>query len=470
MESTEMFEQIERLVSLARAAQEAINSYTQEEIDQVCLSVAWQVYKDENIKQLANLAVKETGMGNIGDKITKHRNKILGVINDVMKAKSVGFLEYDAERGISKYAKPVGVVGALTPVTNPTATPGSNAVSILKGKNAVIFAPHPRAKKSTMLAVEMMRDGLRKVGAPEDLIQVIAEPSIGLTNELMAQVDRILATGGGAMVKAANSSGTPAFGVGPGNSCQIVAEDADIEDMAKKVTVSKNFDYATSCSSENSLVIQASVYDASVAALRKLGAYMCNAEEKEALKNWMWRPNKKGMLSINGDIVARSSHAIAKGAGFDVPENTVMLLVEGSMPLEDDLFAREKLSPVLTLWKYHEFYEGYEILLRLINNCGRGHSCGIHSFKREYINYLAEHMPVSRMVVRQPQASANGGAFFNGMPSTVSLGCGSWGNNITTENITYKHFINVTWVSEPIPDHRPTEEQIWGGFFRRFGK
>jgi sulfoacetaldehyde dehydrogenase len=451
---------IRELVDKGRAAQRVAAHFTQEEVDKVCTAVAWEVYCDENIKKLAELAVSETGMGSVEDKMIKHKNKVLGVIDDVRKAKSVGLLEHDKEKGIRKYAKPVGVIGALTPVTNPTATPSSNAISILKGRNAVIFSPHPAAKNSTGLAVAFMRQGLKKAGAPEDLVQVIEEPSLELTAELMRQVDLIVATGGGPMVKSAYSSGTPAFGVGPGNSCQIIAEDADIMDAAKKIRISKAFDNATSCSSENSIIIQESIYEKMMAALAQEGGYLVRGRERQKLKDIMWRPNKKGSMAINAGIVARSAKVIAEMAGIPVPGNTVMLLVEGEMPLEEDL------SPVLAVWKYGSFTQGVDILARLTANCGRGHSCGIHSFNEEYIQYLGEHMQTSRIIVRQPQASANGGNFTNGMPSTTTLGCGTWGNNITTENITYKHFINITWLSEPIAPHRPTDEEVFGEYLK----
>ncbi|MCL2832518.1 MAG: aldehyde dehydrogenase family protein [Treponema sp.] len=461
---------IDQLIKKARAAQEKIADYTQEQIDDVCRAVAWQVYKDDNIAQLAKLAVEETGMGKVEDKITKHKNKVLGIIVDALAFKSVGLIERDEAKGISKYAKPVGVIGALTPVTNPTATPASNAVAILKGRNAVIFAPHPRSKKASALAVKMMREVLKIVGAPQDLIQVVEEPSIEATGELMKKVDLVVATGGAPMVKAAYSSGKPAYGVGPGNSCQIIDEDADINDAADKITTSKTFDNATSCSSENSIVIQKKIYDAMVKALKDRGGYLCSAEEKARLKDYMWKPNKHGEMTINAGVVAKSAKEIAAGAGLNVPDNTKMILVECGMPLEEDLFAEEKLSPVLAIFKYGEFMEGVEILRRLTDNCGTGHSCGIHSFNKEHIEYLGLHMKSSRIVVRQPQASANGGAFFNGMPSTVTLGCGTWGNNITSENISCKHFINVTWVSEPIPLNRPADDTVWGGYFKKYGR
>lgn len=458
---------IKSYIDRAKAAQKEIENYTQEQIDLVCLAIGWEVYNDQNIQKLAELAVSETGMGNVKDKILKHKNKVLGVLKDVKGAKSVGLIEVDDQKKIKKYAKPVGVVGALTPVTNPTATPASNAVTILKGRNAVIFAPHPKAKNASKLAVDMMRDGLSKVGAPLDLIQIVEEPSIELTNELMKQVDVVLATGGGAMVKAAYSSGRPAYGVGPGNSCQIVAEDADVKDAASKIMMSKAFDNATSCSSENSVIIHESIYQEMLSYFIEQGAYLVTGKDRDTLENYMWPVNSKGYRSINGKIVAKDAMTIAKDAGLNVPNNTKVLLVEGIDELEKDFFSQEKLSPVMTLFKYKTFEEGYQILVRLTDNYGTGHSCGIHTFNPSYVNHLGLYMKSSRIMVNQAQAPANGGAFFNGMPSTVSLGCGSWGGNITTENINYKHFLNVTWVSEYFPPVRPTDEDIFGPYFKQ---
>jgi sulfoacetaldehyde dehydrogenase len=457
---------IQDYVTRARIAQKEINNYTQEQIDLVCVAIGWEVYNDENIKLLAEKAVEDTGMGNVPDKIIKHKNKVLGVLKDIKGAKSVGLIEVDEEKKIKKYAKPVGVIGALTPVTNPTATPASNAVTILKGRNAVIFAPHPKAKISSKMAVDFMRDGLRKVGAPLDLIQIIEEPSIELTNELMKQVDVILATGGGAMVKAAYSSGRPAYGVGPGNSVQIVAEDANVKDAAAKIIMSKAFDYATSCSSENSVIIHESIYDQMIEEFIKLGSHFVKGEQRTKLEHYMWPVNSKGYRSINGKIVAQSAAKIAKEAGIEAPDNVKVLLVEGAEDIEKDYYSQEKLSPVLTVFKYKTFEEGYKKLVRLTDNYGTGHSCGIHTFNQAYIEHLGANMKSSRIMVNQAQAPANGGAFFNGMPSTVSLGCGTWGGNVTTENINYKHFINVTWVSEYFPPRRPSDDEIFGAYLK----
>ncbi|MGL1892924.1 MAG: aldehyde dehydrogenase family protein [Spirochaetaceae bacterium] len=459
---------IANLVDRARKAQSLVNSYSQTQLDDICLSIAWEMYNDENIKILAEMAVEETGMGNVSDKIKKHKGKVLGIITDVKGVKSTGLIDHDTKTKIKKYAKPVGVVGALTPVTNPTATPASNAVSILKGGNAVIFAPHPKSKNCSKKAIDFMRQGLKKVGAPVDLIQIVEEPSIEGTGELMAQVDLVLATGGGAMVKAAYSSGTPAYGVGPGNSVQIISEDADIKDAVAKVVLSKCFDHATSCSSENSIIVEDSVYDEVVTNLKASGSYLCNNSERETLGNWMWIKNSKGFRSINPSIVAKSAKVIAEGAGLKVPETTEILLVEGSMPLEDDFFSQEKLSPVLTIWKYSGFDNAMEILTRLTDNCGTGHSCGIHTFTDSYVERMSLEMKTSRIMVNQPQAPANGGNFFNGMASTTTLGCGTWGGNITTENITYKHFLNITYVSQWFPPVKPEDVDIWGEFHKKY--
>ena len=463
---------ITELVNKARAAAKQIENYTQQQINEVCLAIGWEVYKDENIQQLAKLAVEESGMGVYEDKLKKHKSKILGVLCDVTDpaAKSVGVIERNIEKGITKYAKPVGVVGALCPVTNPTATPGSNAISILKGRNAVIFAPHPRSKKASALAVQFMRNGLKKVGAPEDLIQVIEEPTVELSNQLMAAVDVVVATGGGAMVKAAYSSGTPSYGVGPGNSCSIVAEDADVDDVAAKIFLSKPFDNATSCSSENSLIIHNSIYDKFIAALVKLGSYMTSDSERGALKSVMWKEDKTGHMALSAKIVCQSAVKVAAEAGIKLPDNIKIILVSGESEIEKDLFAREKLSPVLTLYRFDSFNEAMSILIRLTDNYGTGHSCGIHTFRKEYIDKIGTTMRSSRILVRQAQAQGNGGAFFNGMPSTVTLGCGTWGGNSTTENINYRHFINVTWLSEPIERKKPEDNEMWGEFFKKYGK
>jgi len=315
-----------------------------------------------------------------------------------------------------------------------------------------------------------MREGLRRVGAPVDLVQYIEEPTVPLSQELMRQVDLVLATGGAVMVKAAYSSGKPAYGVGAGNPVIIVAEDADLADAAQKIRISKTFDNATSCSSDNSLLIQEGVFDRMVVELRKQGGYLCSSEEKKKLENWMWVASAKtGHVALNSKIIAISACRIAKDAGIAVPDETRMLMVIGEKPGEER-FSGEKLSPVMALWRYGTIDEAIGLIDKLHNYAGLGHSCGIYSFNSEYIRKVAMAAKVSRILVRQAHAPSAGGHFHNAMPSTVTLGCGTWGGNITTENIHWKHFINVTWVSEPLPVVKPTEEEIWGPLWAKYGR
>lgn len=458
------------LVAKARAAQAIAATWDQARTDEVCVAVGWAVYNDANIAKLAAAAVEETGMGVVADKVTKHKNKVLGVLRDIQGVKSVDLIEIDEARGLRKYAKPVGVVGALAPVTNPTATPSSNGLSILKGRNAVIFAPHPKAKNASAMAIGFMRAALKKVGAPEDLVQMIAEPSVELTGELMRQVDLVVATGGGAMVKAAYSSGTPAYGVGPGNAVQLLAEDADPVDAAAKISVSKAFDNATSCSSENSVVAHDAVYAAFVDAMKAKSGYLCSADEKAKLRSWIWITGKDGHEGLNPKIIAKSAEVIAQGAGFSVPAGTKFLMVEAGGDPATEKFAQEKISPVMALWHCASFEQGLKLVVGITDACGTGHSSGIFTSNGAYIDRMGTTMRSSRIMVRQGMASGNGGTFANGMPSTVTLGCGTWGGNITTENIHWKHFINVTWLSLPLPMNRPTDDQIFGPYLAKYEK
>jgi len=461
-----MSDSVKEIVERARRAQRIIEYWSQEQVDLMVTAVGWELYKEENASRCAELAIRETGMGVYEDKLLKHRKKTLGVLRDLYGAKTVGVIEVDEVRGLMKIAKPVGVVAAITPVTNPTSTPAGNGLAILKTRNAVIFGAHPRARQTTGLVVDLMREGLRKAGAPVDLVQALPEPSREAAQELMAAVDLVVATGADSIVKAAYSSGTPAYGVGAGNACVVVDETAVIPDVAQKVFLSKTFDNATSCSSENSLIIQTDIWDKLVRALQDQGGYLCNAEERLRLRAILWPDGKK----LNHLIIARSACVIAKMASLQVPESTRFLMVVGEEPAEKDLYAGEKLSPVLTLWRYYAFAEAVDYVERLTRVCGYGHSCGIHSLNQAHILELATKCHVSRMMVNQPQCYANSGNYDNGMPFTMTLGCGTWGGNITSENIVWKHFLNTTWVSKPIPAVVPDENRVFEECWKQFGK
>ncbi len=461
-----MKEMIQELVQRARAAQKIVEYWPQEQVDMMVAAVGWELYKEENAVRCAELAIRETGIGIYADKLLKHRKKTLGTLRDLAGVRTVGVIEVDEAKGLMKLAKPVGVIAAITPVTNPTSTPAGNGLAILKTRNAVIFGPHPRAKQATGLAIELMRAGLRKAGAPEDLVQVLPEASKEAVQALMPAVDLVVATGAGALVKTAYSSGTPAYGVGAGNACVVVDETAVIADAAKKVFLSKTFDHATSCSSENSLIVQEGSWDAMLAALKSHGGYLCNPAEAAKLKAAMWPDG----AHLDPRITAHAAGEIAKLAGLNVPEGTRFLMVLGTEPLADDLFAREKLSPVLTLWKYGQFSEAVALIERITRQCGYGHSCGIHSTNDAHILELATRCHVSRMMVNQPQCYGNSGNYDNGMPFTMTLGCGTWGGNITSENVCWKHFLNTTWVSRPIPPVLPDEQKLFGALWAKFGK
>ena len=459
-----MSELIKNLVQKARKAQAQVEFWSQEQIDEMVAAVGWQAYS--HAEGCAVLAFEETGMGIYEDKLIKHQKKTLGALRDLHGLRTVGLIEEDQELGLLKYAKPVGIIGALTPVTNASATLPGNCLPMLKTRNAVIFASHPRAKKTCKLNVEIMRKGLAQVGAPENLIQCIEEPSIELTQELMREVDLVIATGGAGMVKAAYSSGKPAYGVGAGNAITIVDETADLDAAAKKIFLGKTFDYATSCSSENSVVIQESIFDVFVEKLKGNGGYLCSAEEKEKLGKAMWPDGKH----LNKGIVAQSPEVIAKIAEIKVPEGTKFIMVLGEKIGPEDLFSGEKLSIVLTLWKYSEFQDAIEFIQNITAYSGAGHSCGIHTSKEEHIRMLGEQARVSRIMVNQPQSYGNSGNYNNGMPITLTLGCGTWGNNITTENIYWKHFLNITWVSRPIDPIIPDEGKLFGEHWKKYGK
>lgn len=461
-----MSDSVQEMVKKARIAQAAIEHWTQQQVDEMVAAVGWAAYRREHAEACARLACEETGMGVFEHKLLKHQKKTLGTLRDLQGVKTVGCIEEDRTRGLLKFAKPVGVVAALTPVTNASSTLCCNGLPILKGRNAVIFAPHPSAKRTAALTCRYMRAGLRQVGAPEDLVQHVAEPSIELTQALMKAVDLVVATGGAAMVKSAYSSGTPAYGVGAGNSVCIVDETADLSDAARKIAQSKTFDNATSCSSENSLIIQTTVWDRMAGCLEAEGGHLCSEAERDSLQRFLWPDG----THLNKRVPGQAARVIADAAGIVVPESTRFLMVHGKAVGPEDPFSGEKLSPVLTLWKFQGFPEAIEYVQRITGFIGRGHSCSLHTTRDDRIRELGQKARVSRIMVRQSQCYGNSGDYVNGMPFSLTLGCGTWGGNIASENITWKHFINTTWVSLPIEPVIPSEDALFGDHWAKYGK
>lgn len=459
----EAAEYIAGLVERARKAQAQIEFATQEQVDDLCTRIGFAGTVPKWTEELCEFCVEESGMGVVKDKIAKMNVKIKGALRDIRGVKTAGLVEENKELGLLKYAKPMGVLGAVIPCTNPEATPFGKAINAIKTRNAIIMAPHPRTKETNKRCVDRMRAVLKKAGYPEDLIITVdpGKVSIEATNELMKQSDFVIATGGAGLVKAAYSSGTPSHGVGAGNAVVIVDETCDMKDVANKIMRSKTFDNATSCSTENSLVVQESVYDELLDALKSEGGYLCNSDEKDLLRKAMW-PNYPNDHVLNAKIVAQSFAKIAGIAGIDAPEDRKFFLVEETGVGEEFIFSREKLSVTTTVYKYKDFEDAVERVNEITTYCGPGHSCGIHTEDEERVRILGERIKVSRIMVRQPQCLANSGAWTNGMPMTLTLGCGTWGGNAASENITYKHMLNYTWVSSPIAANQPSDKELFG--------
>jgi sulfoacetaldehyde dehydrogenase len=432
--------------------------YFQADVDRLCQAVAWATANMDTAARLANMSVDESGMGG---REPSRRGKVLGILRDALRQKSMGVIEELPEKGILKYAKPAGVIASLIPVTSPYITPIGVAIYALKCKDAVIFSPHPASRRTTNETVRLMREALRAVGAPVDLLQCIEKPSIPLARELMSICDLTIATGGPAMVRAAYSSGKPAYGVGAGNATMVIDETADVAEAARNSAISKTNDHGSGCSADGNLLVDASIYDAFLRHLQAEGGYLVDAGQKEQLRRAYW--DEDGHRTA--DTIARPAAAVATKAGFPIPPDKTFLIVEEDHIGREHLFSTEKLGIVVAIFKCHGFADTLDKVRRIFETGGKGHSCGIYSFDDEHIHRLAETAPVSRIMVRQIQSRSNAGTFTNGMPMTSSMGCGIWGGNITNENIALKHYMNVTWVSRPIPEDKPSEAELFGEFY-----
>ncbi len=453
-------EEIEVLINRSREAQKQIENYTQEQVDELIRAMVWSVAKPGMAEEIAQFTVDETQLGNYDGKFLKIQRKTRATLMDIIDDKSVGILEEDTERAIVKIAKPMGVIGALSPSTNPEATPVIKSIHAIKGRNSIIVAPHPRAKLTNKKICDLMREAIVKCGAPADLVQAIEIPSLELTNELMAQCDRVLATGGGAMVNAAYSSGTPALGVGVGNAVITVDDTADLDDAAEKIRISKTLDLAASCSSDNSVILVESIYEEMISKLKDKGGFLVNEEQKQKLKETLW--DEEGHL--NTAIVAQPAEKIADMANIEIPEGTGFYIVPETGWGKEFPFSGEKLSVIMALYRASDIEHAIELTNNIQAYQGQGHSCGIYSNSDENIMKLANSTKTSRVMVNQPQAASNSGNLWNGMRQTFSLGCGSWGGNGTNNNISWRDLINETWVSKPLSQTKEliSDEELFG--------
>jgi sulfoacetaldehyde dehydrogenase len=459
-------EEVAKLIARSRAAQAQIENYTQEQVDLLIRAMVWAVARPGVAEEIAQFTVDETQLGNYDGKFLKIQRKTRATLMDIIDDKSVGIIEELPERNIVKIAKPMGVIGALCPSTNPEATPVIKAISAVKGRNSIVLAPHPRAKRTNKMICDLMRDALVKFGAPADLVIAIEEPSLESTNELMRQCDRVLATGGGAMVKAAYSSGTPALGVGVGNAVITVDETANLDDAAEKIRISKTLDLAASCSSDNSVLLVDAIYEPMLEKLLQQGGYLVSAEEKQKLEHTLWHDGH-----LNTAIVAQPAEKIAGMAGIELPEGKRFFIVPESGWGPEFPFSGEKLSVVMTLYRVRDIDDAIRHTNGIQAYQGQGHSCGIYSNSDENIMKLANATRTSRVMVNQPQAASNSGNLWNGMRQTFSLGCGSWGGNGTNNNITWRDLINETWVSKPLAKTKEllSDEELFGPVMARMG-
>jgi len=456
------------LVARARAAQAIADGYDQARVDEVVAAAAWAILEPARNRELAELAVRDTGIGDVEHKVLKNHRKTLGLLRDLHGKRTVGVISRDASTGIIEIARPVGVVCAVTPSTNPSATPANKIINALKARNAVIVAPSPKGASTCARLIEFVHAELDRIGAPRDLVQMLPAPvTKEATAELMRQCDLVVATGSQANVRAAHASGTPAFGVGTGNVASIVDETADLGAAAQKIVESKAFDNATSCSSENSVVLVEAIADRMLAALAGHGCVQVEGEDRARLEACMWNDGK-----LSPAVIGQSAAAIAQRAGLADPaaRSARILLVDESGAGPKHRFSGEKLSPVLTVYRARDFDDAKEIVRRVYAYQGAGHSVSLHSRIESRALDLGLTLPVARVILNQVHVVANGGSFSNGLPVSLSMGCGTWGRNNFSENMNVRHYMNVTRVALPIPERVPALDELLGPYFERWGK
>ena len=451
-----MSQNLKKLLENSRIALEEMKKCSQEDVDLMCRVINQAVH--ENAEELAELAIAETKMGDVQSKIIKNTTMGSGVWLTMKNQKSVGIIDRDEEKGLVYVAHPKGVVASVAPTTNPTITPLGNAMLAIKGRNTIIVSPHPRAVKTTGKTIQYMNEALDKINAPKNIIQMVEEPSNEATQELMAKSDVIVATGGMGMVKAAYSSGKPAFGVGQGNVQTIVDYDYDNLDLAGEfIIMGRSFDNGVICACNQSVIVHKDKKAEMIKALEKQGAYYIEDEkEVDKVRDALFKDGR-----LRGEIVGKSAFEIAKNAGIDVAKDTSALLVAREARGNEDLLCGEKLCPVLIMTSYEDFKEGVEIARANLLYQGAGHTAVVHSNNKANIEYAAVELPVGRLLVNVPGIAAGGGGLFTHLNPTPSLGCGSWGGNSISENLTYKHLLNISTIAYPRKDAPPTDEEIW---------
>ena len=450
-------EYINGYIERARKAQAEFEKMSQEQVDKAVQTIGRVVY--ENAQYLAEIAVEETGMGNVEDKFAKNKQKAGIVWNNLKGKKSRGILDTDETTGITRVAKPMGVVAAITPCTNPIVTPMSNSMFALKCGNAIIITPHHKSVKCSTKTVEMINEALAEIGMPENLIQILDEHSRENTKNLISSADVVVATGGPGMVNAAYSSGRPALGVGAGNVQCIIDEGYDFKEAVPKIIKGRSYDYGIICSAEQSVICPEKDFDAILAEFEANDCYIVrDKDELEKIRGALFEDGK-----TNRHSVGQSCQKVAELAGITVPENTKVIGAVADGTGATDSLGGEKMAPVISAYAYKDLDDAIRIASENLERDGKGHSVSFHSDSEEHIAKIGESLCVSRFVINQCSSNSTGGSYFNGLNPTNTLGCGSWGHNSISENLNYTHLMNVSRIARFMPNnHVPTDEELWG--------
>ncbi|MEL6958664.1 MAG: aldehyde dehydrogenase family protein [Pseudomonadota bacterium] len=459
--------EVEAIVARARAAQAAYEETgSQQAYDRAAQAAAWAIMEPTRNRHLAELAVETTGLGNVADKITKNHRKTLGLMRDIKDAATFGVISDDPATGITEIARPIGVIGAVVPSTNPGATPANNIINALKCGNAIVVSPSPKGVPTCEALLGYIHTEFDKLGIERDLVQMIpGRGSKEKTQRLLEIADLIVVTGSQNNVRRAYTSGTPALAVGAGNVAVIVDETADLAAAAAKIKASKTFDNATSCSSENAVVVVDAIYDAFTAEMAKIGGALITDESKVTSTHWV-----KGHL--NPQVIAQDADKMiaALGLSEDVPAGTEFIAVETSGIGPDHPLSGEKLSRVLSVYRAADFDDAVRLTREIELHQGAGHSVGIHTSDDARPMQLATAIPTSRVIVNQAHTFATGGSFTNGMPFSLSMGCGSWGGNSIDTNLHWRHFLQSTKIVREIPANEPSLDEVFGEYWDEAGK
>ncbi|MCH9844065.1 MAG: aldehyde dehydrogenase family protein [Alphaproteobacteria bacterium] len=454
---------IDDLVNKARKAQaDYERNGSQSQYHMAAKAVCWALMEENRNKELSMQAVQETGLGNVADKITKNHRKTLGLLRDILDAKTYGVMTENQATGITQIARAVGVVGAIVPSTNPVATPTNNIANALATGNAIIISPSPKGGGVCQKLIGYIHQELKKINLNPDLVQMLPlPPSKELTQSLLETVDVVVATGSQNNIKRAYQSGTPAFGVGSGNVCTIIDESADLTAAAQKIAASKTFDNATSCSSENGVILLAEIYDAALQALQQAGGYICNPDEVKILQNTLRQDGQ-----LNRFMMAQDIDKVCDACGFANAKQAKFLVAPEDILRDDAPMAKEKMALVISVYKAKDFDEASIIAKRHLDIQGAGHSLGLHTTKPERAIELGKTMPTCRVIVNQAHCFATGGSFNNGMKFSLSMGCGSWGGNVLDDNLHYRHFMNITKIVHPIKEKMPELQDMFADYWQ----